>query len=136
VHRAGLFEPVDVRDVGVIERRERLGFAFEPGEALGVVRERFGQDLERRVTRELRIARAIDFAHPAFADFGEDFVHADPSMRRQGHESAADYSRAVALRRCALRFARSSALIAALHGPRVSVPRFARVHRRRRRIYL
>jgi hypothetical protein len=31
-----LFEPVDARDVGVVQRREELRFSLESGEALGV----------------------------------------------------------------------------------------------------
>ena len=41
----------------------------EPGEAVGVVREHgFGQDLERDVAIQLRIARAIHLAHAAGAE--------------------------------------------------------------------
>ena len=36
----GFFETVDVRDIGMIQRREGLGFAREPREPFGVVRER------------------------------------------------------------------------------------------------
>jgi hypothetical protein len=32
-------QPVDVRDVRMVERREHLRFALEPGEALGIERE-------------------------------------------------------------------------------------------------
>ena len=34
-----LLEPVDARDVRMIQRRRELGLALEPGEALGVARE-------------------------------------------------------------------------------------------------
>ena len=68
------FEPVDRRDVRMIERGEDLGLALEAGEALGVVCEQVGQDLERDVATELRVARAIDLAHAAGAEQREDFV--------------------------------------------------------------
>ena len=31
----GLFQPVDVPDVGMVQRGEDLGFALEPGQAVG-----------------------------------------------------------------------------------------------------
>ena len=36
----GFFETVDVRDVGMIQRRERLRFAREPRESIRIARER------------------------------------------------------------------------------------------------
>ena len=46
-------------DVGMIQRREGLRFALEAREAVGVVRERVGQDLDRDVAIQLacRVAR-------------------------------------------------------------------------------
>ena len=64
---ARVLEAVDVRDVGMVQRREDLRFAFETGEPIGVVGEGGGQDLDRDVAIELRIARAIDLAHAAGA---------------------------------------------------------------------
>ena len=65
---AALFEAVDTGDVGMIQRRERLRFARESRQAIGVVREGFGQNLDRDVAVQLRVARTIDLAHPAGAD--------------------------------------------------------------------
>ena len=72
-----LFEAVDVRDVRVIEGRQRLRFACEPRQPVGVAGERVGQDLQRDVAIELGIARAEHLAHPAGADAGDDFVDAE-----------------------------------------------------------
>ena len=41
-----LLEPVDRGDVGMIQRGEELRFAPEPRDALGILRERRGQDLD------------------------------------------------------------------------------------------
>ena len=38
-HTAGFFEAVDVRDVRMVQRGERLRFACEPREPIGIVRE-------------------------------------------------------------------------------------------------
>ena len=66
--RAVPFEPVDVRDIRMVQRGECLRFAGEASQPLGVRREQFGQDLDRDAAIELRVARAIDLAHPAGAE--------------------------------------------------------------------
>jgi hypothetical protein len=68
---------VDRRDVRVIQRREGLGFTLEAREAVGVVRERLGQNLDRDVAIQLRVAGAEDLAHAAFADRRGDLVDAE-----------------------------------------------------------
>ena len=76
-HAPAFFEPVDGGDVRMIQRGQRLGFALEARQALGIVRERLGQDLDRDVAVQLRIARAIDLSHAPFADRRGDFVDAE-----------------------------------------------------------
>ena len=62
-------EAVDVRDVGMIQRRERLRFAREAREPIGIAaRTTSGRTLMRDVAIELRVARAIHLAHAAGAD--------------------------------------------------------------------
>ena len=98
-HAATFFEAVDVRDVRVIECRERLRFACEPREPVGVAGERIGQDFHRDIAIELRIARAEYLAHPAGADAGDDFVDAEA---RAGSESQTAGSIAVSIARTRL----------------------------------
>ena len=69
----------------MIERREDLRFALEAREAVGIEGEELGQNLERDVAIELRVARAIDLAHSARADGREDFVRAEAGAVREGH---------------------------------------------------
>ncbi len=83
-HTATLFEAVDVRDVRVIDGRQRLRFAREPREPVGIAGERVGQDLQRDVAIELRIARTEHLAHPACADAGDDFVDAEARAGSEG----------------------------------------------------
>ena len=85
-HAAGFLEAVDVRDVRMVQRRERLRFAREPREPIGIVRERVGQDLERDVAIQLRVAGAIHLAHAAFADLGGDFVDAEAGAGSEGQD--------------------------------------------------
>src|SRR4029453_12928719 len=81
-HASAFFEAVDRRDVRVVQRRESLGFASEPGEPVGVFGERLRQDLERDIAIEFRVARPEYLPHPAFADRRGDLV---------GTESRAGY---------------------------------------------
>ncbi len=71
---AGLLEPVDLRDVLMVERRKGLRFAPEAGDAVRVGRERLGQDLDRDIAVEPRVSRPVDLPHPAGAEGREDFI--------------------------------------------------------------
>ena len=57
---------------GMIQRGERLRFALEAREPVGIACEGVGQDLDRDIAIQLRIARAIHLAHAARADLGGD----------------------------------------------------------------
>ncbi len=87
-HAVRFLEPVDGRDAGMIQRREHLGLAAEPGDAVGILRERRGQYLDRSVAVELRIAGTIDLPHPARADGADDLVWANPRPGAQRHRLA------------------------------------------------
>jgi hypothetical protein len=78
-------QPVDGRDVGVIERRQRLRFAGEPSKPVGITGEGLGQDLQRDVAIELRVAGTVHLAHPAGAEGGENLVRAEARTRGQKH---------------------------------------------------
>ena len=62
-----------------------LRFTGEPGEPVGIVRERVRQDLQRDIAIELRVPRTEHFAHPSRADGREDFVWAEFSAGCQCH---------------------------------------------------
>ena len=70
-------------DVRVVQRRGRAGFLLESMEAIGVGRECAGQDLDRHVTPEPRIARTVDLAHAACAKCGDDLIRPEASARLQ-----------------------------------------------------
>ena len=53
-------EAVNRGDVGMIQRSEELRFTLEACDAFGVGGEEFGQNLDRDVTAQLRVARAVD----------------------------------------------------------------------------
>ena len=87
----GFFETVDLRDVGMIQRCEGLGFAREPCEPLGVARERVRQDFDRDVAIQLRIAGAIHLAHTPGPKGGKDFVRAKACAGVEGQTAAVSY---------------------------------------------
>src|SRR5258706_4216149 len=79
-----VLEPVDVADVGMVQRGEDLRFASKAGQPVWVVRDRPAQNLQRNVTIELRVARAIDLAHAAGAERAEDLVGAEVRTGGEG----------------------------------------------------
>ena len=81
-----MLESVDDRNVGMIQCRKRLRLAVESGKPLGVVRERFGNDLDRHHTVELRVACAIDLAHAAGTKRRDDLIGPQPSTGRESQE--------------------------------------------------
>jgi hypothetical protein len=61
----------------MIELRDCAGFPVEAVAELRVGGKRFGQDLDRHVAIEARVAGLVDFAHAACAEGGLDFVRAE-----------------------------------------------------------
>ena len=78
------------RDVRMVERREDFGFALEPRKPIGIGAKVAGRTLIATSRFELRVARAIDLAHAARAEGGEDLVRAEASRRRERHTES-DY---------------------------------------------
>ena len=66
----------------MVQRGEQLRLALETREAVRIGREEVGQDLQRDVAIEPRIARAIHLAHAARADERDDFVGAEARTGR------------------------------------------------------
>ena len=77
-HSAGFLQAVDVRDVRMVQRGERLRLTGEPRESIRIVRERVREDFERHVTIQLRVAGPIDLPHSALTEQAGDFVDAEP----------------------------------------------------------
>ena len=78
-------EFVDREDVRVRERGDCLGFALEARQRLRIPREQVGQQLDRHVAIEPRVARAIDLAHASRAEGRLDDIWADASAGAQWH---------------------------------------------------
>jgi len=85
-HQRALFDAVDLRDVGMIERCQHLGFALEAGDALGVVGEGLRQHLNGDLALQFGVGGAVDGTHTALAELGDNSVVSDRFLRH--HPSA------------------------------------------------
>ena len=65
---------MNVGDVRVVERRERLGFPLESRETIGIIGKRLSQDFDRDIAIERCVSRAIHLAHTTGAEGSEDCV--------------------------------------------------------------
>jgi hypothetical protein len=71
-----VLEPVDLRDVRVIQRREHFRFALEPRQPFGITGDGRRQHLQRDLPLQVGVGRAIHLAHAAFAQQRDDVVGA------------------------------------------------------------
>src|SRR5262249_17408822 len=76
-HQRALFHTVDMRNVGMIQRRKHLRFARKTRHSIRVVGKVFGQDLDGDVASELGVVGAIHFTHTTFAELRGDAVMRD-----------------------------------------------------------
>jgi hypothetical protein len=67
-------EAVQRGDVGMVQRRQRLRFAFETRGAVAISREGFRQQLDRDAASEPRVARPVHLSHTAGAEAALNFV--------------------------------------------------------------
>ena len=70
-------DTVDGSDVGMIQRSERLRFAVESRDALGIGGERLGQDFDRNLPPEIRVGGSVNLAHATRAKRTDDFKMSD-----------------------------------------------------------
>src|SRR5262245_59449635 len=79
----GVFEAVNVRNVGMIQRREDFRFTLESREAIGVGSDLRGEKLQRDFAMKFRVERSVDHPHAAFAELRLDFIRADAGSARK-----------------------------------------------------
>ena len=83
---AALVADVEEReDVGMREGGDGLRLGREARERLGVAGQLLGQDLDRDLAVQPRVPRAVDLAHAAGAERGDDLVRAEPGSCRKTH---------------------------------------------------
>ena len=86
-------EVVDLEDVRVRERRDRLGLALEPREVHRVVRHLARKDLDGDLAVELGIDRPPDLSHAALTDLLDDAVVQQLPSGLERHEPPPPNSR-------------------------------------------
>src|SRR5215470_5851866 len=69
----------------MIQRSQHLRFALKASQPLGIVRKRFGENLDRYITPEFCVVGLADFAHAAGANLREEFVRAETCAGADGH---------------------------------------------------
>jgi hypothetical protein len=77
---------VDGGDVGVVQRREKMGFALEPREAFGNRGQLFREEFDRDFAMELGVPGAVNVPHPARAQRGQDFVSSESAPGSERHQ--------------------------------------------------
>ena len=75
-------------DVGMIQRRNRAGFALEALPGLGILREMRRENLDRNRAVQPPIERAIDLAHAARTQRTLDFIRPELGARGKPHQCA------------------------------------------------
>ena len=69
----------------MVQRGDRAGLPVEAVEAVGVVRRRVREELQRHLAPQARVAGAVDLAHAALAEGAEDLVGAELLSGGQRH---------------------------------------------------
>ena len=72
-----LLDPMDRRDVRVVQRGQRAGLPLEAGEPIRIGRPHGGQDVDGDVTPQPSVTGTIHVAHAAGADERDDLVDAE-----------------------------------------------------------
>ncbi len=86
--RARFLETVDRADVGMVQRRQHLRFALEPGQPVRVGGHRRRQHLDCDVALQLAIAGAVDLAHSARAEGRGNRVRPEDCAGRERHHAS------------------------------------------------
>jgi hypothetical protein len=76
---------VDRNNIGMIERREQLGFALKTVQPVGIVREGLGKNLERDLAIQSGVVRFIHLSHAAGAHQRQQLVRAHQADNRNRH---------------------------------------------------
>jgi hypothetical protein len=75
-------------DVGMVEGRDRPRLTLEALAELGVVGERFGEDLHRDVAGEAAVPRPVDLPHASRPQGSENLVGAEAAADREHGDRA------------------------------------------------
>ena len=85
-------QTVDLRDVGVIQRREDFRFALETRQPFRVRGKGGRKDLDRDLPLQFRVGRAVNLAHSTVAERSGHFIQTEASAGRE-RQGERDYTR-------------------------------------------
>jgi hypothetical protein len=68
----------------MVQRRDRPRFMFESAQAIRIMGHGRGENFDRDIAIETRIAGAVDFAHPAPAEQDYDLIRSESRAGRKG----------------------------------------------------
>jgi hypothetical protein len=83
----GPLEPIDDRDVRVIQRSQDFCFALEAGQPFGVRGQRRRQDFNGDIAFQVWIGSSVHLTHAAGTDLGGDLIPAEARAGTEGHDS-------------------------------------------------
>ena len=69
----------------MVQRGRGTRLLVEALKPLGIATDRGRQYLDRHIASKLRVSGAIDFAHPAGPEGGEDLIRAETGADLKGH---------------------------------------------------
>jgi len=81
--RAAFLDPIEMRDVRVIQRGQNFGFALKARQALGVRGQGGGEHLDRHLALQRHVGGAVDLAHAAGANLGGYLIGTDTGTRAE-----------------------------------------------------
>src|SRR5262249_43327116 len=76
---------VDRHDVRMLEGSDGSGLPLEAMQAVGTGRPVGGDDLDRYLTLQTRVAGAVNLAHSARPEWGDNLIRAETTSRRERH---------------------------------------------------
>ena len=79
----------------MVERGGGARFLFETGQSIGVCPDVGGQNLDRHLTAQSRVAGTIHFAHPTGAERSDHLIGAEPLACRERHQKLDHYEAVV-----------------------------------------
>jgi hypothetical protein len=85
---AGLFETIDSRNVGMVERRQHPGLSFEANQALRISGKLRRQRLDRHFAPQPGVERPPNFSHAALSQGGENLVSSKLTANLDDHAAA------------------------------------------------
>jgi hypothetical protein len=80
-----LLQPVDLRDVGMVQGGEHFGFPLEAGQSICIGRYGSGKNLDGDSALQIRVGCLVDLPHTADANLGSDFIWAEPRASSESH---------------------------------------------------